>query len=64
MRVTIGIIAIGLLAAFLARRFLTGSSGFTYTLPSATRYISYNVIVFWVLIAITIVLCILRWVRG
>jgi hypothetical protein len=64
MKATVGIITIGLLVAFVARRFVTGHSGLTYTSPSETRYVPYNVIVFWMLIATTIVLCILRWLRG
>jgi hypothetical protein len=63
MRVTIGIIATGLLVAFVARRFIISFSGLTLTLPNETRYVSYNVIVFWMLIAITILLSILRWGR-
>jgi hypothetical protein len=56
MTVTIGIFAAGLLVAFVARRFVTSSSGLTYTLPSATRYVSFNVIAFWLSIGIAVIL--------
>jgi len=57
MKVTVGIIAIGLIVAFAARQLLPGSSGLTWTSPSATRYVSLNIVVFWLSIAITILLC-------
>jgi hypothetical protein len=63
MRVTIEILATGLLVAFAARRFVTSSSGLTYTLPSATRYVSFNVIAFWLSIGIAVLLCLIYWGR-
>jgi hypothetical protein len=57
MRGSIGIIAAGLLVAFITRRFVTYSSGLTYTTPSVTRYVPYNIVAFWLSIAITAILC-------
>jgi len=63
MRGTIAIIAVGLLVAFVTRRFVTYSSGLTYTTPSATRYIPYNIVGFWLSIAITAIVCFIYWER-
>jgi hypothetical protein len=58
MKIRVLLLAAGLLAAVLARRFVTISSGLTYTLPSATRYIPFNIVIFWLLIIATVVVCI------
>jgi hypothetical protein len=63
MKVTTGIIAIGLVVAFAARQLLPGSFGITWTSTSATRYVSLNIVVFWLSVAITILLCFAYWVR-
>jgi hypothetical protein len=53
------ILVIGFLVAAAARRFVTTSSGLTYTGPQATKYVSYNVVLFWLVIVVTVVLCLL-----
>ena len=61
MRGTIAIFAAGLVVAFATRRFVTYSSGLTYTTPSVTRYIPYNIVGFWLSIAIAAILCFIYW---
>jgi hypothetical protein len=63
MRGAIAIFATGLLVAFAIRRFVTYSSGLTYTRPSTTRYVPYNIVGFWLSIAITSILCFIYWGR-
>jgi hypothetical protein len=53
------ILVIGLLVAAAARRFVSTSSGLTYTALQATKYVSYNVVLFWLVIVVTVVLCLL-----
>lgn len=61
MRGTIAIIVAGLIGAFVMRRFVTYSSGLTYTTSNVTRYIPYNVVGFWLSIAVTAILCFIYW---
>jgi hypothetical protein len=63
MKVRILILTIGLLTGAGAQRFVTGASGLTYTMPSGTRYVPYNVVAFWLLVAITAILCLIPWGR-
>jgi uncharacterized membrane protein YidH (DUF202 family) len=57
VNVRILILISGLLIATAARHFVTTSSGLTYTRFNATKYVSYNIVAFWLLIAVTVVLC-------
>jgi hypothetical protein len=59
MAARIWILVIGFLAALAALQFITPSSGLTYTRADGTRYVSYNAVVFWLLIVVTIVVCLL-----
>jgi hypothetical protein len=61
VRVAMGIPAAGLIVAFLARRFVTTSSGLTFTRSSGTVYVPFNVVVFWLSIAVAIILCVVSW---
>jgi hypothetical protein len=61
MRVAIGILAAGLIVAFVARRFVTNWSGLTLTRPNGTIYVPFNLFVFWVSIAVAIILCLVSW---
>ncbi len=54
------ILAIGCLAALAARRFVTRSSGLTYTRVDGTRYVSFNIVAFWLLIAVTMIVSLVR----
>jgi hypothetical protein len=63
MRGTLVILAAGLLVAFVTRRFVTYSSGLTYTTPKVTRYLPYNIVGFWLSIAIAAILCFIYWGR-
>jgi hypothetical protein len=63
MSVRVLILATGLLAAVVARRFITNWIGLTYTTPNETRYVPLNVVVFWLLIFVAVVLCLLHWLR-
>jgi hypothetical protein len=56
----IAILAIGFLSALMVRRFLTHSSGLTYTRANGTRYVAFNIVVFWLVIVATVALCLLR----
>ena len=57
MKVRILILMSWPLIAVAARYFVTTSSGLTYTRPHATKYVSFNIVVFWLLIVVTVVLC-------
>jgi hypothetical protein len=61
MNSMIGIIASGLLVAFIARRFVTRFSGLTYTRQNKTGYVPLNIVAFWLSIASTIVIWMLYW---
>jgi hypothetical protein len=61
MKVAIGILAAGLFIAFVARRFVTSWSGLTVTRSNGTIYVPFNVIVFWLSIAVAIILCLVFW---
>jgi hypothetical protein len=65
VRVAIGILAAGLFVGFVARRFVTNWSGLTFTRPSGTIYVPFNVVVFWLSIAVAIFLCLVSsgWLR-
>jgi hypothetical protein len=61
MRATLFILAIGLLAAFAVRQFVTGWSGLTFTGQLQTGYVPFNILAFWVVIGATVVIVVLRW---
>jgi hypothetical protein len=61
MRVAIGILAAGLIVAFVAQRFVTSWSGLTFTPRNTTIYVSFDIVVFWLSIAIAIILCLVSW---
>jgi hypothetical protein len=63
VKVRILILASGLLIAGAVRRFLTTSSGLTYTGANGTKYVSFNIVIFWLLIVVTVVLCLLHWTK-
>jgi hypothetical protein len=60
VKVRILILTCGLFIAAAVRHFVTFSSGLTYTRANATKYVSFNIVVFWLLIAATVVLCLLH----
>ena len=60
MKARILILIGGLLMATAARNFITISSGLTYTRANVTKYVSFNIVVFWLLIIVTVVLCLLH----
>jgi hypothetical protein len=57
---TISILVLGLAVAAAAKRLVTNQSGLTFTLPRATYYMPFNILLFWLLLTITIVLCLLH----
>jgi hypothetical protein len=59
--VTLFILAVGLLAAFAVRHFVTGWSGLTLSGQLLTMYVPFNVAAFWGVIAVTAVIVVLRW---
>ena len=61
MRATLFILAVGLLAAFAVRQFLTGWPGLTFTGQLQTGYVPFNILAFWVVIGATVVVVLLRW---
>ena len=61
MRVTLFILAVGVLAAFGVRQFVTGWSGLTLTGQLQTGYVPFNILAFWLVIATTVVVVLLRW---
>ncbi len=61
MRATLFILAVGLLAAFAVRQFVTGWSGLTFTNQLQTTYVPFNVVAFWLVIAATVLVVLLRW---
>ena len=63
MKARILTLMVGFLAAAAARHFITTSAGSTFALPNETRYIPYNLVAFWLLIAITAILCLVPWGR-
>jgi hypothetical protein len=64
MRVGIGILAAGSIVAFVARRLVTTSSGPTFTRPDTTIYVPFNIVMFWLSIAVAIILCLVSWASG
>jgi len=61
MRATVFILAVGILAAFAVRQFVTGWSGITFTGQLQTAYVPLNILAFWVVIGATVVVVLLRW---
>jgi hypothetical protein len=61
MRATLFILAVGLLAAFAIRQFVTGWSGLTFTGQLQTGYVPFNILAFWLVIAATVLVVLLRW---
>jgi hypothetical protein len=61
MRATLFILAVGLLAAFAVRQFVTGWSGLIFTNQLQTTYVPFNVAAFWLVIAATVLVVLLRW---
>jgi hypothetical protein len=61
MRATLFILAGGLLAAFAVRQFVTGWSGLTFTGQLQTGYVPFNILAFWLVIAATLLVVLLRW---
>jgi hypothetical protein len=43
----IAVLTVGTSAALAARRFATRQSGLTYTGADRTKYISFNIVLFW-----------------
>jgi hypothetical protein len=64
MRVGSGILAAGSIVAFVARRLVTTSSGPTFTRPDTTIYVPFNIVMFWLSIAVAIILCLVSWASG
>jgi hypothetical protein len=63
VKVRILILTCGLIIAVAARHFVTTSSGLTYTRSNVTKYVSYNIVVFWLLIVVSGVLCLWHWTK-
>ena len=61
MRTTLFILAVGVLVAFVVRQFVTGWSGLTFTGHLQTGYVPFNIVAFWLVIAATMVVVVLRW---
>jgi hypothetical protein len=61
VRATLFILAVGVLAAFAARQFVTGWSGLTFTGQLQTGYVPFNIVAFWLAIGATVVVVVLRW---
>jgi hypothetical protein len=61
VRATLFILAVGLLAAFAVRQYVTGWSGLTFTGQLQTGYVPFNIVAFWLVIATTVVVVVLRW---
>ena len=61
VRATLFILAMGVLAAFAVRQFVTGWSGLTFTGQLQTMYVPFNIVAFWLVIAATVVVVVLRW---
>ena len=60
VRATLLILAVGLLVAFAVRDFVTGWSGLTFTGQLQTGYVPFNIVAFWLVIAVTVVVLVLR----
>jgi len=60
MRATLFILAVGLLIAIAVRQFVTGWSGLTFTAQLQTMYVPYNILAFWLVIAATVLVVVLR----
>jgi len=58
---TLFILAVGVAFAFALRHFVTGWSGLTLAGQLRTMYVPFNVAAFWVVIAATAVIVVLRW---
>jgi hypothetical protein len=54
----IAALAAGTLAALAARWFATRQSGLTYTRANRTKYISFNIVLFYLFLGLTIVVCV------
>jgi hypothetical protein len=54
---------VGVVLAFLLRKFVSSSQGLTFTGPQATHYVGLNVICFWGFLGFTAVACLLLWRR-
>jgi hypothetical protein len=54
---TISIAILGLVAALVAKRFVPGQSGLTFTSPRSTHYLSFGILSFWFLLAMTVAFC-------
>jgi hypothetical protein len=61
MRATLFILAVGLLVAFAVRHSVTGWSGLTFTGQLQTAYVPFNIVAFWLVIAATALVVVLRW---
>ena len=61
VRATLFILAVGVLAAFALRQFVTGWSGLTFTGQLQTGYVPFNIVAFWLVIAASVVVVVLRW---
>jgi hypothetical protein len=61
MRTTLFILAVGVLVAFVVRQFVTGWSGLTFTSQLQTVYVPFNIVAFWLVIAATLAVVVLRW---
>jgi hypothetical protein len=61
MRATVFILAVGLLAAFAVRQYVSGWSGLTLNTELRTMYVPFNIVAFWLVIAATVVVVVLRW---
>ena len=58
------IASLGLIAALVAKRFVPGQSGLTFTSPRSTHYLSFGTLSFWFLLAMTVIFCLLHAYRA
>ena len=61
VRATLFILAVGVLAAFAVRQFVIGWLGLTFTGQLQTGYVPFNIVAFWLVIAASVVVVVLRW---